>query len=249
MIEKLVTFFPFISCPDQSVIKKSFSFSSSYFWLVSFLLTSDSSVILFISDQADIILFKFNLFLYYNTIINLIDTHLTKTIYNMQLKTIWQLGSNNPENLNNLDTIRQWWAAIADKEISWRQRIIPASGDITKLDWEPQRFDEIFEIQQSEIRGITLYWRKPNSQEESNTTVQQLALHHTRQELYIFPKSQQKLVIRVALPEVKYQRIEINNPEILVEKNIILFLDNKQLLEVQIKLTPEQLNQLKEKLK
>ncbi|NEP07151.1 MAG: hypothetical protein F6K34_21450, partial [Okeania sp. SIO4D6] len=48
---------------------------------------------------------------------------------------------------------------------------------------------------------------------------------------------------------VKYQRIEINNPAVLVEKNIILFQDATQLLEVQIKLTPEQLNQLKEKLK
>ena len=166
----------------------------------------------------------------------------------MQLKTIWQLGSNNPENPDNLDTIRQWWAAIANKEITWRQRLIPASGDITELDWEPQRFDEIFEIAKPEIRGITLYWQKPNSTAESNTTVQKLELHHTRQELYIFPKSQQQLVIRVALPQVKYQRIEINNPEVLVEENSILFRDATQLLEVQIKLTPEQLNQLKEKL-
>lgn len=167
----------------------------------------------------------------------------------MQLKTIWQLGSNNPENPNNLDTIRQWWVALADKEITWRQRLIPANGDINQLDWEPQRFDEKFQIAQPEIRGITLYWRKPNSPEASNTTVQKLELHHTRQELYIFPKSQQQLVIRVALPEVKYQRIEIKNPEILVEKNIILIQDKQQLLEVQIQLNSEKLNELKEKLK
>ena len=167
----------------------------------------------------------------------------------MQLQTIWQFGSNNPENPNNLDTIRQWWAALEGTEITWRQRLIPDSGDISELDWEPQRFDEIFLIAQPEIRGITLYWRKPNSPTESNTTVQKLALHHTRQELYIFPQSQQKLVIRVALPKVQYQRIELNNPEILVENNILLFQDAKQLLEVQIKFTPEQLNQLKEKLK
>ena len=167
----------------------------------------------------------------------------------MQLQTIWQFGSNNPENPNNLDTIGQWWAALEGKEVTWRQRLIPDSGDISELDWEPQRFDEIFPIGQPEIRGITLYWRKPNSATESNTTVQKLALHHTRQELYIFPQSQQKLVIRVALPKVQYQRIELNNPEIFVENNILLFQDNKQLLEVQIKLNSEQLNQLKEKLK
>ncbi|MGK7919427.1 MAG: hypothetical protein AB4080_05400 [Trichodesmium sp.] len=167
----------------------------------------------------------------------------------MQLQTIWQLGSNNPENPDNLDTIRQWWAAINGQEITWRQRLIPDSGDISELDWEPQRFDEIFVINQTEIRGITLYWQKPNSPTESNTTVQKLALHHTRQELYIFPKSQQQLVIRVALPKVKYQRIELNNPEIFIENNILLFQDAKHLLEVKIKLTPEQLNQLKEQLK
>lgn len=167
----------------------------------------------------------------------------------MQLKTIWQLGSNNPDNPNNLDTIRQWWAALGEKEITWRQRLIPVSGDITELDWEPQRFDEKFQIAKPEIRGITLYWRKPNSPETSNTTVHKLELHHTRQELYIFPKSQQQLVIRVALPEVKYQIIEIKNPEILVEKNIILIQDKQQLLEVQIQLNSEKLNELKEKLK
>ena len=167
----------------------------------------------------------------------------------MKLKTIWQLGSNNPDNPNNLDTIRQWWAALADKEITWRQRLIPANGDITELDWEPQRFDEIFEIAQPDIRGITLYWRKPNSASESNTTVHKLELDHTRQELYIFPKSQQQLVIRVGLPKVKYQKIKINNPEVFVAQNIILFQDAKQLLEVQIKLNSTQLNQLKEKLK
>ncbi len=167
----------------------------------------------------------------------------------MQLQTIWQFGSNNPENPNHLDTIRQWWVALAGKEITWRQRLIPDSGDISELDWEPQRFDETFPITEPEIRGITLYWQKPNSPKESNTTVQKLALNHTRQELYIFPQSQQQLVIRVALPKVQYQRIELNNPEIFVENNILLFQDTKQLLEVQIKLTPEQLNQLKEKLK
>jgi len=167
----------------------------------------------------------------------------------MQLQTIWQLGSNSPENPNNLDTIRQWWVALEGKEVTWRQRLIPDSGDISELDWEPQRFDEIFPIAQPEIRGITLYWRKPNSSTESNTTVQKLALNHTRQELYIFPQSQQELVIRVVLPKVEYQRIELNNPEVFVENNILLFQDVKQLLEVQIKLTSEQLNQLKEKLK
>ncbi len=166
----------------------------------------------------------------------------------MQLKTIWQLGSNNPENPNNLDTIRKWWTDLANKEITRGQRLIPPSGDITELDWKPQRFDEIFQIAKPEVRGITLYWYKPNALEESNTTVQKLELHHSRQELYIFPKSQQQLVIRVALPEIKYQRIEINNHEILVEQNRILFQDNKQLLEVQIQLTSEQLNDLKGKL-
>nr|MBW4575506.1 hypothetical protein [Aphanothece sp. CMT-3BRIN-NPC111] len=69
----------------------------------------------------------------------------------MQLKVMWQQNSSNPENANNLATINQWWASLNGKEITWRQRLIPQSGDVNKLDWEPQRFDERFLISNPQI--------------------------------------------------------------------------------------------------
>ncbi len=79
----------------------------------------------------------------------------------MEQKTIWQQGSSNPENPNYLATIREWWENLNGKEITWRQRIIPQSGEVGELDWEPQRFDEVFAIANPAIRGITLYWEIP----------------------------------------------------------------------------------------
>jgi hypothetical protein len=95
----------------------------------------------------------------------------------MQQKIIWQQGSNNPENGNNFATIQQWWTTLHDQKIMWRQRLIPQiPEDVSTLDWEPQRFDEVFKIQMPQIRGITLYWRKPDTNQERSTTPRKLEL-------------------------------------------------------------------------
>ena len=88
----------------------------------------------------------------------------------MQGKIVWQQGSNKPENLNNFGLISQWWSSLANKDVTLAQRLIPQTGEVDQLNWEQQRFDEVFEIQNPEIRGITLYWRKPDSPQERNTT-------------------------------------------------------------------------------
>jgi hypothetical protein len=72
---------------------------------------------------------------------------------------VWQDGSNNPDNATHLDTIRQWWASLQDQEIHWQQRLLPTDGDLSGLDWQPQRFDETFGINNPEIRGITVYFK------------------------------------------------------------------------------------------
>ncbi|MBD2042299.1 hypothetical protein [Microcoleus sp. FACHB-672] len=168
----------------------------------------------------------------------------------MQPKIIWQMGSSNPDNTNNLDTIRQWWSTLAGKEISWRQRLIPPSGDVSELDWEPQRFDELFVVSSPQIRGITLYWRKPNSQDERSTTPHKLELDTRRQQFYIYPQSQKNLVIQVGFPEIVYQKIELKNPEIEYrqsdEKGIITLRDIQQQLEIKVALSPEKIAQLKQ---
>ena len=170
----------------------------------------------------------------------------------MQGKIVWQQGSNKPENLDNFNLISQWWSSLTNKDVTLAQRLIPQTGEVDQLNWEQQRFDEVFEIQNPEIRGITLYWRKPDSPQERNTTPYQLVLDTLRQHLYIFPQSQKQLVIRVALPQIKYETIEIANPQIeynLVGENHLLTLrDEGQRLEVKVTLSLENCDRLKQQL-
>jgi len=64
--------------------------------------------------------------------------------------------------------------------------------------------------------------------------------------LRIYPQSQQNLIVRVTLPEVKYQMIELSDPDIAVGKRVILLRDKQQQLEVKITLSPDQLDLLKQ---
>ncbi|WP_279605208.1 hypothetical protein [Aetokthonos hydrillicola] len=43
----------------------------------------------------------------------------------MKQKTVWQQGSANQDNPNNLATIREWYTYLYHREIFWQQRIIP----------------------------------------------------------------------------------------------------------------------------
>lgn len=170
----------------------------------------------------------------------------------MQPKISWQQGSNNPENPTNLATIQKWWATLNDQKVSWRQRIIPQSGDVSELDWEPQRFDEVFPLKTPSIRGITVYWHKPDEDRERSTTPRQLELDIDRQQLYIYPQSQKELVIRVGIPEIIYQKIELNNPQLKLdtagENKILTLGDTKQQVEVKVTLSPAELDQLRQQL-
>ncbi|HEY9652816.1 MAG TPA: hypothetical protein V6C95_19320, partial [Coleofasciculaceae cyanobacterium] len=111
---------------------------------------------------------------------------------------------------------------------------------------------EAFKIQSPQIRGITLYWRKPDTDKERSTTPRKLELDESSQQLYIYPQSQPELVIRVGLPEIVYQKIAIKNPRwqgTRAGENYILTLrDNQQQLDIQLTLTPDNLTQLKEQL-
>ena len=170
----------------------------------------------------------------------------------MQANVIWQQGSNNPDNGSNFATIKQWWESLNDKKIAWRQRLVPQSGNVSELDWESQRFDEVFKLQAPQIRGITLYWRKADTDQERNTTPRKLEFDQNNQQLYIYPQSQKELDMRVSLPEIVYQKIEIKNPQwqgTRVGENYTLTLrDNLQQLEIKLTLNPANLDQLKEQL-
>ena len=165
----------------------------------------------------------------------------------MQLKTVWQSGSKDAENSDKLDRISQWWQNLNGKQISWVERLIPQIGGMSEIHWQPQRFDETFVILNPKIREETLYWYKSNSPVERNNTVQKIELDNLQQHLYIYPQLESELVIRIAISEVKYQTLELNNPEIaLGEDNILLLWQAERELEIKISLSNENLAKLKE---
>ena len=170
----------------------------------------------------------------------------------MQTKIIWQQNSQKADNTDNLAFISQWWSSLADKDVTFAQRLIPSDGGLDKINWDKQRFDEFFTLTNPQIRGITVYWCKLNSDLERNTTPYQLVLDTRRQQLYIFPQSQNQLIIRVGLPEVSYETVEITNPETecqqLDGKYLLTLRDPIGHIEVKVNLSPENLSQLKQTL-
>ena len=165
----------------------------------------------------------------------------------MQLLTIWQQGSQDPENTKNLDIIRDWWENLNGKEINWVERLIPQIGGMSEVHWQPQRFDAVFVIVRPEIRDMTLYWYNADSPLEHNNIPQKIELDHLKQQLYIYPQSEEELAIRIGLNEFEYQTIELQNAEITFQESEVMTLrDVKQQLEVKVNLTPANLNLLKE---
>jgi len=167
-------------------------------------------------------------------------------------KIIWQQNSSNPNNIDNLTTISQWWENLNGKEISFAQRIIPPGGTIEEIDWQPQRLDENIIIHHPQIRGITVFWYKPDSEAERNITATKLELDNDKQQIYIYPLSQSHIVIRVTVKQIVYNTVELKNPQIagtsIGENYVLLLRDQQQLLEIKIILNPTSLTQLLEKL-
>lgn len=168
------------------------------------------------------------------------------------MKIVWEYGSNHPENRTNFDTISQWWQKLDRKEVSWQQRVLPSSGNLEEIDWEPQRFDEPLVLVQPQIRGITLYWQKTGENQEKNTTPRKLVLDSRKQQLYVYPQSQDNLVIRIAIPQVPYQTYQMNNPEcegsVVSGRYILTLRDREQMLELKVTLDADTLYNLKQQL-
>lgn len=166
----------------------------------------------------------------------------------MNNNLVWQQNSGYPSNADNLDAIAQWWSNLEEKEVEWQQRLIPPSGDLAEIDWQPQKFDEKFILQLPQLRGISIFWRKDKNAEERNITPSKLQLDLTQQQLYVFPQSQSQVVIRVSLPGIVYDKLNLLNPQIAAtikhNQGIILLRDEAQKLEIKVTLDNEQLNQL-----
>ena len=164
------------------------------------------------------------------------------------MKVTWQQNSNNLNNADNLAVIAQWWNNLNGQEISWQQRLISSTDDVEELNWETQKFDEKFPLQSTQLRGITVYWQKNNTKDERNITARKLELDKFKQKLYIYPQSQETVVICVSLPQVVYQTIELNYPQIIgkvIGDNYLLLLrDVEQKLDVKVSFNPENLAEL-----
>ena len=155
---------------------------------------------------------------------------------------VWEFAASNANNAKNLAIIQQWWQQLKGKTITWQQRIQDNSS-LTDLDWETQRFDEKFVIQTPELKGITVFWSKPDHPVR-DITATRLELVPRQEALYLVPKSQSNVVIRVRIPQVKYDVIHVNVTDLLKVNQVLVLRDRTQLIEIRATLTPEQLKQL-----
>ena len=90
---------------------------------------------------------------------------------------LWQFGSQDPENAKNFSMITEWWKSLNTKSVLWKQRLIKEGGEI---DWSPQKFDETFVVAGVDVRGITLYWKKSESEDVSDITPEKMEFHPGR---------------------------------------------------------------------
>ncbi len=162
----------------------------------------------------------------------------------MTNQIIWNQSIKDVNNVDNLQIITTWWSNLKGKEITFAQRLInDDNDDINQIDWEKQRFDETFTIINTELKGITLYWQKIEEKNQRNLTVRKLELNLDQQSLYIYSQTQQKVIIKVSIPQLKYQLITLNNPKVITdfttEKHFLSYKDDQQKIEVKINLSKE----------
>ncbi|QDZ41038.1 hypothetical protein FRE64_14470 [Euhalothece natronophila Z-M001] len=162
----------------------------------------------------------------------------------------WLQGGSNPDNGKNFEIIRDWWNNLSGKEVIISQRLIPDDGDASRINWEPQKFDDQLVMFKSEMRGITLYWQKSFSEDERNFTPSKLELDQIQENLYIYPQSQPKVIIRVGIPNIRYTTLSMKEPELSISESggdrILLMRDRDRQIAVQLPLTPTTLKRLQE---
>jgi len=162
----------------------------------------------------------------------------------------WLQGGSDPNNGTNFETIREWWGKLGGKEIVMAQRLIPDDEDVSRINWERQKYDDQIVLFNPEIRGITLYWRQSLSEDERSFTPYKLELNTLEEKLYIYPQSQRQVVIQVGVPNIKYTTVSLQDPELLVsgsgEEKMLVMRDRARQIAVQLSLTPSTLEKLKE---
>ncbi|TAF50071.1 MAG: hypothetical protein EAZ61_13385, partial [Oscillatoriales cyanobacterium] len=133
---------------------------------------------------------------------------------------------------------------LEGKTVTWQQRLCQGATPI-ELNWETQRFDEQFVIASPELKGITVFWSKAGETLRRDMTASRLELDRTEQVLYITPKSQPEVVVRVGVPQPKYESITLTASVVTVAGNTLVIRDRGQMLEVRASLSATQIAQLK----
>lgn len=168
----------------------------------------------------------------------------------MQGKIIWQQRSADRGNADAFALISQWWQRLNGKTIKMAQR--PWSTDEQNrepTDWQEQRFDETFLLHHPRIAGITLYWQRDQENYEYHLTAHKLELDISRQHFFIYVQEPRNLVVRVTIPGIFYEIVELRDPEIagtkVGDRTILLLRNPQEQLEVKINLSPENIAKLK----
>jgi hypothetical protein len=158
----------------------------------------------------------------------------------------WEAQSQDPENAKNFEVIAEWWKSLNTKSVLWKQRLIPEEGEV---DWSPQRFDDTFVCMVPEVRGISFYWQKEESEEVSNITPAKLEFNPTRQQLYLYPEQQEDLIISVEVPGAARESLLMKNPAWFTETTAsgyrLLIQDKANQVEVQVEMDANSLNLLR----
>ncbi len=170
----------------------------------------------------------------------------------MATQTIWQAGQADADNINALAAVQQWWSRLQGQKILWQQRLLEGTTSADQLNWDRQRFDEDLQLDSSELRGVTLFWRKAGETQERNLTASKLELDPIHQQLNIYSQAQANLVVRVSIPQLKLQMVKLVDPAFQVQaqegQHILIARDVTQGLEVQIVVSEAGLALLKQQL-
>ncbi len=160
----------------------------------------------------------------------------------MEPIVFWQQGIADGEA--KLALIKEWWQGLTGKEVLWQQRPIPEDNDLSKVNWELQKFDEEFVPLKTELRGITLYWQRPTDTAERNLTPAALRLDRQALTLDIMPDSTRNYFVRVTSKEPTYQLIRLVYPQMELYDNALIFKDEVTMTAIEVELTPEQVAQI-----
>ncbi|WP_072620485.1 hypothetical protein [Spirulina major] len=165
---------------------------------------------------------------------------------------IWQHHSNAAHNADNFALISQWLTRLNGQTVELAQRLILPHGSTQELDWTPKRFDHTFTLHHPRIAGITVYWQQEEDEHEHNITVKQLDLDMARQSLYLYPQNQPTVVMKLCIPGIRYETINLDDPEMACtqvgDRSILLFRDPQQHLEIKLNLSRENVMKLRTRL-